>query len=184
MRRRRSGLTSDDAKAWHHVAKQARPLPGKSLPEAPPEAVAPAEPQQSAAPPVIEKPRKRAPRALPPLATLDRRARRDVARGIASIDGRIDLHFMRQAEAHRALIDFVFRAHQQGWKLGLVITGKGGGTDARGEERGVLRRLVPHWLADPSMRAMVLGYETAAPGHGGEGALYLRFRRARAPREP
>lgn len=159
-------------------------MPGKAVPEAPPEAAAPAEPAPSPAPPAAEAPAKRAPRALPPLATLDRRARRDVARGKAIIDGRIDLHGMRQAEAHRALIDFVFRAHQLGWKLGLVITGKGGGLDARGEERGVLRRLVPHWLAEPSMRAMVLGYEASAPGHGGEGALYLRFRRARLTREP
>lgn len=183
MRRRRSGLTPDEAKVWHHVARQARPMPGKAVPEVPPEAAEPAVPAQSPDPPAAGVPAKRASRALPPLATLDRRARRDVARGKAIIDGRIDLHGMRQAEAHRALIDFVFRAHHQGWKLGLVITGKGGGTDARGEERGVLRRLVPHWLAEPSMRAMVLGYEASAPGHGGEGALYLRFRRARPARE-
>jgi DNA-nicking Smr family endonuclease len=184
MRRRRSGLTPDEAKVWHHVAKQARPMPGKMVPETPPEMVSPAEPAQPPAPAVTKAPAKRTSRPLPPLAILDRRARRDVARGKATIDGRIDLHGMRQAEAHRALIDFVFRAHQQGWKLGLVITGKGVGADARGEERGVLRRLVPHWLAEPSMRAMVLGYETSAPGHGGEGALYLRFRRARTSREP
>lgn len=183
MRRRRSGLTSDDAKVWHHVAKQARPLPGKSVPDAPPEPDPVGGPAQSEAPAEPEALRKRALRGMPPLATLDRRSKRDVARGKAALDGRIDLHGMRQAEAHRALIDFVFRAHQQGWKLGLVITGKGGGQDARGEERGVLRRLVPHWLADPSMRAMVLGYEAAAPNHGGEGALYLRFRRARPSRE-
>ncbi|MGL5448573.1 MAG: Smr/MutS family protein [Rhabdaerophilum sp.] len=185
MRRRKGNLTSDDVKAWHHVAKQAKPMPGKTIPDAPPEPVVPAEllpPEET--PVLVEKPKKRVARPLPPLATLDRRARRDVARGLAVIDGRIDLHGMRQAEAHRTLIDFVYRAHQQGWKLGLVITGKGGGVDARGEERGVLRRLVPHWLADPSMRAMVLGYEAASPGHGGEGALYLRFRRARVPREP
>lgn len=184
MRRRRSGLTPDETKVWHHVAKQARPMPGKAVPETPPEPVVPAEPAQLPVPSAPEARTKRSPRALPPLATLDRRGRRDVARGKAQIDGRIDLHGMRQAEAHRALIDFVFRAHQQGWKLGLVITGKGGGLDARGEERGVLRRLVPHWLAEPSMRAMVLGYEASAPGHGGEGALYLRFRRARPSREP
>lgn len=181
MRHRRSGLTPDDAKLWHHVARQARPMPGKTVPDAPPEPDTAGTPPQSMVAIRPEAPKKRAPRAMPPLAMLDRRSKRDVARGKATLDGRIDLHGMRQAEAHRALIDFVFRAHQQGWKLGLVITGKGGGQDARGEERGVLRRLVPHWLADPSMRAMVLGYEAAAPAHGGEGALYLRFRRARPP---
>lgn len=184
MRRRRRGLSTDEATIWHHVAKQAKPMPGKSVPEAPEEPPEPAGMQEKTASPPAAEPKKRAPRTLPPLAPLDRRARRDVARGLSAIDGRIDLHGMRQAEAHRALIDFVYRAHQRGWKLGLVITGKGGGLDARGEERGVLRRLVPHWLADPSMRPLVLGYESAALPHGGEGALYLRFRRARIPREP
>jgi DNA-nicking Smr family endonuclease len=185
MRRRKRGLTPDEAKVWHHVAKLARPMPGKVLAELPPEDPAPPviAPETRASEPASPPP-KPSPRALPPLAALDRRARRDVIRGLAAIDARIDLHGMRQAEAHRALIDFIYRAHQNGFKLGLVITGKGGGTDARGEERGVLRRLVPHWLADPSMRAMVLGYEVANPAHGGEGALYLRFRRARTPREP
>lgn len=184
MRRRRRGLSTDEATIWHHVAKQARPMPGKSIPEAPVQPPEPAGTLEKTAPPPPSEPKKRTPRTLKPLTTLDRRARRDVARGLSAIDGRIDLHGMRQHEAHRALIDFVYRAHQRGWKLGLVITGKGGGTDARGEERGVLRRLVPHWLADPSMRSLVLGYETASPSHGGEGALYLRFRRARIPREP
>lgn len=116
---------------------------------------------------------------MPPLAPLDRRARRDVARGLQPLDGRIDLHGLRQAEAHRALLDFLYAMHHRGAKLTLVITGKGGGLDARGEERGVLRRLVPHWLADPALRGIVLGYEASAPGHGGEGALYVRLRRAR-----
>lgn len=122
-------------------------------------------------------------RALPPLAPLDRRARRDVTRGVVGFDARIDLHGMRQAEAHRVLLDTIHRAHHEGWKLVLVITGKGGGLDARGEERGVLRRLVPHWLADPVMRRLVLGYEPAGQGHGGDGALYVRIRRARPPQK-
>ena len=45
--------------------------------------------------------------------------------------------------------------------------------------RSVLRRLVPHWLAEPGLRGLVLGFEQAARGHGGGGALYVRIRRAR-----
>lgn len=180
MRRRRRGLSPEEAQVWHHVARQAKPLPGRTLPDLPEEPPPPA-PAAEAVPPVaIVKPAKKLePRPIPPLAPLDRRARRDVARGLQPLDGRIDLHGLRQAEAHRALLEFLYAMHHRGAKLTLVITGKGGGLDARGEERGVLRRLVPHWLADPALRTIVLGYEPSAPGHGGEGALYVRLRRAR-----
>jgi DNA-nicking Smr family endonuclease len=46
------------------------------------------------------------------------------------------------------------------------------------EERGILRRMVPTWLAAPDMRAVVIGFDEAGPGHGGAGALYVRLRRA------
>jgi DNA-nicking Smr family endonuclease len=60
----------------------------------------------------------------------------------------------------------------------LVITGKG--TRSAEEERGVLRRQVPLWLRSPQLRETVLGFETAGPAHGGEGAFYVRLRRARS----
>jgi len=44
----------------------------------------------------------------------------------------------------------------------------------------VLRRQVPQWLALPEFRALVVGFEEAHIGHGGEGALYVRIRRARS----
>jgi DNA-nicking Smr family endonuclease len=49
-------------------------------------------------------------------------------------------------------------------------------TSADGE-RGVLKRQVPLWLAQPEFRALVIGFEEAAPSHGGAGALYVRVRR-------
>lgn len=57
-----------------------------------------------------------------------------------------------------------------------MITGKGASGDS---ERGVLRRQVPHWLGLPEFRAYVVGFDQAHLGHGGEGALYVRVRRAR-----
>jgi len=42
----------------------------------------------------------------------------------------------------------------------------------------VLKRQVPLWLALPEFRALVLGVEGAHIAHGGEGALYVRLRRA------
>ena len=83
--------------------------------------------------------------ALPPLAPLDRRTVSAVRRGRRDIEGVIDLHGMRQNQAHDALRGFLHRSQGAGHKLVLVITGKGApGTEPGSfEERGVLRRVVP-----------------------------------------
>ena len=65
----------------------------------------------------------------------------------------------------------------QGGNL-LIITGKGKAVGPE-SERGVLRRQVPHWLSLPEFRSLVVGFEEAHIGHGGEGALYVRIRRSR-----
>jgi len=85
---------------------------------------------------------------------------------------------MTQVRAHHALLGFLQRAHSGGMTFVLVITGKGKVGSAE-QERGVLRRQVPHWLGQPEFRALVVGFEEAHVGHGGEGALYVRVRRAR-----
>jgi DNA-nicking Smr family endonuclease len=54
---------------------------------------------------------------------------------------------------------------------------KGAATPLWGDGPGVLRRLTPHWLRAPDMRAIVIGFEEAGRGHGGAGALYVRLRR-------
>jgi DNA-nicking Smr family endonuclease len=116
---------------------------------------------------------------MPPLVSLDRRERSRLSRGRSEIDARIDLHGMTQLRAHRALLDFLQRAHSDGLTFVLVITGKGT-IGAGNSERGVLRRQVPQWLSLPEFRALVVGFEQAHLGHGGEGALYVRIRRTRA----
>lgn len=113
------------------------------------------------------------PSAPPAMAALDRRQRKRVAKGRDAIDGRIDLHGLTQAEAHDALAHFLHSAVRREARLVLVITGKG----AR-EGGGVLRRQVPLWLALPDFRGMVIGFEPAHVAHGGDGAFYVRLRRA------
>jgi DNA-nicking Smr family endonuclease len=117
--------------------------------------------------------------AQPPLAPLGRRLRQRVARGSRGIDKRIDLHGLTQENAHHALRRFLRTAQADGAQLVLVITGKGARSAPFGEERGVLKRLVPQWLRLPELRTIVLGFEPAHASHGGEGALYVRIRRAR-----
>jgi DNA-nicking Smr family endonuclease len=113
-----------------------------------------------------------------PLAPLERRFRQRLARGVDPLDARIDLHGRTQREAHAALMRFLRRAQADGAKTVLVITGKGGSAHDAGH--GVLRRQVPLWLELPEFRPFVLGFESAAITHGGEGALYVRVRRARS----
>ena len=101
-----------------------------------------------------------------------------MSRGRKDIDARLDLHGMTQTRAHRALSGFLQRAHSEGLTFVLVITGKGKmGAES---ERGVLRRQVPQWLSLPEFRSLVVGFEEAHIGHGGEGALYVRIRRSRS----
>ena len=78
--------------------------------------------------------------------------------------------------ARAALHAFLRRAHDQGLRAVLVITGKG----ALGD--GVLRRRAPDWLAEPAVRPLIAGVSPAARRHGGEGALYIALKRAQMRR--
>jgi DNA-nicking Smr family endonuclease len=115
---------------------------------------------------------------VPALSPIMRKEMHKLARGHAVIDARIDLHGMTQAEAHGALQRLLHRSQANGAKFVLVITGKGVPSASRGE-RGILRRQVPMWLALPEFRRYVLGFDVADTGHGGEGALYVRLRKAK-----
>ena len=114
-----------------------------------------------------------------PLAPIEKRFRQRLTRGRREISIKLDLHGMRQSQAHASLIEALRRAQSNEEKLILVVTGKGSAKSSKDEEIGILRRMVPHWLAAPELRSIVLGFETASAIHGGDGALYVRIRRKR-----
>jgi DNA-nicking Smr family endonuclease len=176
-------LTADEEHLWSLVSRTVRPLRRSKNPvtEGPHRAVRhgtrlgvdrAANPE-----PHVAIPSQRTPRASA-LSPILRKERQRLARGGAAIDARIDLHGMTQAEAHNALRRLLRRCQANGAKFVLVITGKGAPDASRGE-RGVLRRQVPMWLALPEFRRYVLGFDVADMGHGGEGALYIRLRKAK-----
>ena len=192
--RRKRTLTPDEVSLWTHVTKHVAPIEKqKAKAEPVAEVIAPIPELKTVSPPAkmvratksvapAPPPPPKAAPAIPPLAPLEKRLRQRLSRGAQPIDSVIDLHGKRQDEAHEALRRFVLGAHQMGYSVILVVTGKGAsGTDDHGifEERGVLRRTVPHWLRMPDMRPFVIGFEPAAPHHGGSGALYVRIRRKR-----
>jgi DNA-nicking Smr family endonuclease len=181
MSRRR--LSDDERVLWKGVTRSIAPL-RKSLalePDGAEPATAPSPPKPRARPaPAITAPAalpKRVAPPPPPLAPLTRRIKKRIARGNHAIDGRLDLHGMTQAEAHDALFGFLRAKQARGAKVVLVITGKG--ARGSGDGRGVLKRMVPMWLGMPDFRGFIVGFESAAVGHGGEGALYVSLRRAR-----
>jgi DNA-nicking Smr family endonuclease len=182
--RRRRALSEEERVLWESVAKQTKPLrkkPRAAKPQvAAPDAETPVAAKQAAPPKPLPSARiAPAPKpAPPPLAPLGRRERSQLSRGRKEIDARLDLHGMTQTRAHRALSGFLQRAHSDGLTFVLVITGKGRAMGPE-SERGVLRRQVPQWLSLPEFRTLVVGFEEAHIGHGGEGALYVRIRRSR-----
>lgn len=195
-RGRRRVLDAEERALWDHVVRSVKRLRPEK-PVIPPSLAMPPEP----APPVEPVPETKSktkatvgapPKAAvapaspppPPLAALEPKTRRRLTRG-AEVDARLDLHGLTQAAAHRRLRLFLMEAQASGHSLVLVITGKGdperlmSSGPAFGEGRGVLKRAVPLWLAEPDLRAVVVGFESAGRRHGGEGALYVRIRRRR-----
>lgn len=187
-RRKKGQLSPEDREIWAKVTKTLAPLHPEraTMPEAqeadlsPPEAAKPERLEKTST--AIRTPRAQPkPAAPPPLHTLEHRFRKKLVRGVKPIDARIDLHGLTQHQAHDRLRHFLHSAQARGCKVVLVITGKGrdGGGGGFVDERGVLRRVVPQWLAMPDMRSVVIGYEEAHASHGGSGALYVRIRRRR-----
>ena len=176
-----------DSELWERVARSARPL-------AKDRSAAPRDGSKEAgrAPAAQQAPRsarvapKEAPKAKPAARgeTLDRQTARRLERGRLAVEARLDLHGMRQREAHAALRRFLKSAQRRGYRHVLVITGKGAGTDDskpfyEADERGVLRQAVPHWLSQPDLAPQVISYSEAPRRLGGEGALYVRIRAAK-----
>lgn len=126
------------------------------------------------------------------LGDIDRKSQERIRRGKIDVDAKIDLHGMRQSEAHQALIARISRARLDGKRVLLVVTGKGASKDgptkdgngygsdpfwARGG--GVLKAQVPKWLREDPLRSMIFSVQQAHQRHGGAGALYVFLKRVR-----
>jgi DNA-nicking Smr family endonuclease len=177
---RRRPLSEEERALWRGFARSIKPLDQAREPAELAESSA-ADDKPAPAPPSRPTIRRQEPpvKKAPPLAPLGRRLKQRVARGREPIDARLDLHGFTQREAHAALLRFLHRAQADGVKIALVVTGKGTGKGSGPQERGVLKRQVPMWLSLPEFRSVVVGFQDAHTGHGGEGALYIRLRRAR-----
>jgi DNA-nicking Smr family endonuclease len=180
----------DDEALWGKVVEKAAPLKGRTRTVAPKSGKI-AAPAAKETPPQGPRPVQEAPKPMPKpahvprAAPLDRQTSRQLDKGRIEVEARLDLHGMRQRDAHAQLRRFLKTAQARGLRHVLVITGKGADQAAaksfyEEDERGVLRNAVPHWLAEPDFAPLVVSFSPAPRRLGGEGALYVRLRRPRS----
>ncbi|MBC7736788.1 MAG: Smr/MutS family protein [Candidatus Saccharibacteria bacterium] len=200
MSRRRT-LRPDEQELWQAVARTANPLhpiePQPALGQPSPETFS--APVTSTVPPkpslanftLGEKSRKAVIHNLAPSLSdsltqapilMDAKAHARMTRGKLVPEARIDLHGMTLAESHPELIRFILNSHAAGFRLVLVITGKGKQKPDHGpipQRMGVLRHQVPLWLRQIPLAPCVLQISESHLKHGGAGAYYVYLRRPR-----
>lgn len=164
--RRRRQPTADELALWAAAVRDTAPLDGRPAEPAAEPAPQPSPRNMATAKPVAVI----APSATDlPIGRFDRPDLARLRRGSVALEARIDLHGLTEEQAHHAVDRFIELSWAAGRRLVLVITGKG----------GVLRALLPRWLAASRHRGRVLALSEAGPRHGGGGAYYLRLRRRR-----
>lgn len=208
MTRKSRTLTDEERALWQRVTESIAPLPRQPAADRASFEALLNSSEQAGFQPGPEKPKrphgleqKASPRtdrrAEPPRAKdrlpgmsggLDAATARRARRGKLPVEARIDLHGMRQVDAHGALTHFILSCAHNGKRCVLVITGKGGrrpsgdGPDAPfmrpRPEDGVLRAQLPRWLAQEPLRSRIFGMEQAHQRDGGSGAFYVFLRKA------
>ncbi len=132
---------------------------------------------------VTQKPRRGAEEVLP--GGVDGRTEERLRKGQIAPEASLDLHGYTENAAHDALLNFLRGAQFRGHKLIVVVTGKGAPRNLDApfdleldrKARGILKTVVPRWLAEPGFARYVAAVRQAHKRHGGEGAFYVYLRR-------
>ncbi len=181
-------LREGEQRLWAETMRAVRPLRGRPPlgppPDAPPAIVAIV---PAAAPPPQPVPAPRPSR--PPVEIgarnlgLDDTSWRGLSNGRLRAERRLDLHGQVAQSAFALLHAFLLRAQADRLRCVEIITGAGAGS---GEEGGILRRELPHWLSRPDLRPLVLAavHPPLAGRSRNVGSVRLLLRRPPAPRRP
>ncbi len=101
---------------------------------------------------------------------LQRREIRRLRRGYHPVQDRLDLHGLFASEAERAVLEFIDRSRERGFRCVCIIHGKGR-SSAKG--RPVLKAVVNRWLRRCED---VLAFCPAPDNAGGTGAVHVLLR--------
>lgn len=192
------GLSHAETEAWAKLAATVRPLdsppPGDgdnvrdggvapSLRHLPSKA-----PATTASPPRLSDPRvflHQSPVGPPPLSGedgLDSHWERRLRAGTLAPDFTVDLHEHSLDAAYQRLLGGLDIARETGARVVLVIAGRqrpGPAADRSGQ-RGAIRAKLLDWLAASRHGSAIAAIRNAHRRHGGDGALYVILKRARA----
>ena len=196
MARKRKNLSSEDTDLWNKVKDTIEPLHDPTSLSALLDQIVSDPPKRQAAllssvavKQTVKKTRKleqapsihqdRAERRSP---NMDKKNFRKLVQGRKEIDATLDLHGMTSQQAQTRFHTFIHQGSLAGWRLVLVITGKGNKTHMDEFNRprtGVLRNSLPDWVRSAALSDKVLQVTPAQPRHGGAGAFYVYLRRPR-----
>ena len=104
---------------------------------------------------------------------IQRRTLRQLRAGRPSPERDIDLHGLSAREAKAELRRALATAASDRLRCVRVVHGRGLRSAAAGP---VLKRLLPGWLADPSIGSAILAFAPAPPRAGGSGATLILLR--------
>lgn len=153
-------LTPEELRLWQSQLKGVTPLSKRA--ETPKELPAP----KKVAPPKLRplEIKRAAPPEPLPLQDFGRKQLRHV-----KVDARLDLHGLSLEKGYDALEQFLMGAQARGFKVVLVITGKGPISS-----ENTLRHLLPRWVEERPVRHLISGFHAPArPQDGGQGACYI-----------
>lgn len=175
---RRREVSEEEAALWQRVTQDDHKLQQDRFVEKPVTAFRANVSQPRAVMPVMRE--DFSPLFLGAYAGIDRNTSDRFRKGELAIDGVVDLHGMSREKAHHAVSGFIHAHYVRGSRCLLAITGKGIKKNSEGEvQPGILREMLPGWLAEPGLRPLVLACDVAKPKHGGTGAYYILLRRKR-----
>ena len=177
---KRRVLSEDEVQLWERVTHGDRKLEHERFIEKPMAHFRIEVSQPRMAIPVWHEDVSQAPLMLGGYAGIDRNTAARFRKGELTLDGTVDLHGMSREKAHMRVSEFIHAHYGWGSRCLLAITGKGmkkaGEADV---QPGILREMLPQWLAEPGLRGFVLACDVAKPKHGGGGAYYILLRRKR-----
>jgi DNA-nicking Smr family endonuclease len=99
--------------------------------------------------------------------------------GRFSPEAHLDLHGQNARQAFASLSWFIRSCYLRGLRTVIVITGRGRNSP---NGTGVLRPLLPEWLARDPLKRMVLAFCTALAAQGGPGAVCILLRKFHSKR--